>query len=107
MWDELPIVTSQSHRVHLRGYSPTAQGEPQIVHLPLSNHALLQAGSKSSLLQGLQHCAYPLHRLCSGVSVDDHLILVENSICSIGMQQAGAPNQGIFSLDSGDKEICQ
>lgn len=91
----------------MRGYSPTAQGESQIVHLPLSNPALLQAGSKSSLLQGLQQCAYPLYMLCSGFSVADHLIFVESSICSIGMQQAGAPNKGIFSLDSGDKKICQ
>lgn len=56
------------------------------MHLPASSCTLLRVGCELRLPQGLQDHGHPLHMLHPGLTVDDNIIQLGGSICSMRTQ---------------------
>lgn len=72
--------------IYLGTHLPSVQLVPQIPYLPPSNWTFLWVGVKPSLPQWLEYHGHPLHMLCPAVTMDDDIIQVGSSICSVRMQ---------------------
>lgn len=72
--------------LYLWTHPPALQVLPQMLYLPSSNCTLLRVGREPHLPHGLQNRGHPLHMLSPGVTVDDNIIQVGGSICSMQPQ---------------------